>query len=186
MKHTLILLAFLLLNACDSYGQLTILGNLDNTLKEVSAAEYDQKRNFVWVIEDSGNKDKLYGISLKGHIIRSVHIENGKNHDWEDLTQDSEGNIYIGDFGNNDKKRDHYKILKIHDEDLDKESAEAEIIEFTLPKNQKAADFESFFIVNNSFYLFSKSDKNLRVFQVPNIAGKHTSTLTETYRLERR
>jgi sugar lactone lactonase YvrE len=29
-------------------------------------------------------------------------VENAENNDWEDITKDIHGNIYVGDFGNND------------------------------------------------------------------------------------
>lgn len=184
MKHIFIVISFFFLSACQSFGQLTIIADIDNSLKEVSAAEFDSKRNLIWVIEDAGNSNNLIGINLEGDIIHSIDVENCKNKDWEDLTQDLEGNIYIGDFGNNNKKRDSYKILKIKEEDLDKESSKAEIIEFKLPKKEKAADFESFFLMGKHFYLFSKDDKKVRVFKTPNVPGKHRAKLIEDYQLE--
>lgn len=184
MKYSYIVVTLFFLSACQSFGQLTILGDINNSLKEVSAAEFSAKKNLIWVIEDSGNKNNLYGLDFNGTILHDIDIENCKNQDWEDLTQDKEGNVYIGDFGNNNKKRDDYKILKIYEKDLDKESAKAEIIEFKLAKKEKAADFESFFILNENFYLFSKNDKKVRVFRVPNKIGKHKAVLTEEHRLE--
>ena len=39
---------------------------------------------------------------------------NALNIDWEDLTSDSIGNIYIGDFGDNKKERKTYVIYKVN------------------------------------------------------------------------
>jgi uncharacterized protein YdgA (DUF945 family) len=56
----------------------------------------------LWVIEDSGNANKIYGLNQtrKNITIRMLKI------DWEEITKDKEGNLYIGDFGNNENKED--------------------------------------------------------------------------------
>jgi sugar lactone lactonase YvrE len=40
-------------------------------------------------------------------------VENAENNDWEDITKDIHGNIYVGDFGNNDNDRQNLSILKL-------------------------------------------------------------------------
>lgn len=166
---------FLLLigTSCQSQGQLTIEADIINDLKEVSAAQLDLQSDIIWVIEDAGNEVNLIGLNAKGNPTRTIRINNAKNHDWEDLTSDKQGNIYIGDFGNNNEKRKIFKILKVKHADLFKDEAIAEVIEFTLPKKQGSKDFEAFFIYNNTFYIISKETKKFFVFKVPNVIGKH-------------
>ncbi len=168
-------LIFLLLisTSCQSAGKLKIEADITNGLKEVSAAELDLQSDIIWIIEDAGNKADLIGLNTKGKPTRTIRINNAKNHDWEDLTSDNQGNIYIGDFGNNNEKRKKFKILKVKYADLSKDEAIAEIIEFTLPKKQGSKDFEAFFIYNNTFYIISKETKKFCVFKVPNVIGKH-------------
>jgi hypothetical protein len=57
----------------------------------------------LWVIEDS-NANKIYGLNPKGKLEKSITIQNAENIDWEEITKDKEGNLYIGDFGNNENK----------------------------------------------------------------------------------
>ena len=102
---------------------------------------YDNCRS---TIEDSGNDSNLFGLDSSGKIVKKITITNASNIDWEDLTSDAQGNIYIGDFGNNNEKREHFRILKINHNDLDSETAEAEIIDFTVPKKKYSKDFEAF------------------------------------------
>lgn len=174
----------LIITACQSFGKLVFRGHITNSLSEVSAVEYVINSDLLWTIADSGNSNNLYGLSEKGHIVKSIDISNTKNIDWEDLTSDTKGNIYIGDFGNNNEKRKNFKIYKIKSSDLNKESAIAEIIEFTLPEKQKSKDFEAFLIYDNAFYIFSKEHKKFIVLKVPNKIGKHEAVISTTYKLE--
>ena len=176
-----LILLFFIVVACQSFGLLTIEASINNSLKEVSAAEFDLNSELIWVIEDAGNDNHLYGLNKKGHINRDIIISNAENLDWEELTSDANGNIYIGDFGNNNRKRKNFRILKIKHDDLIKSSVNAEIIEFTLPKDQESKDFESFFLLNNSFYLVSKEHKKFSVFMVPNVIGNHEAILRSSH-----
>lgn len=179
----LIFLLFIV-SSCQSTGQLKIESRIANELTEVSAAEIGQDSDIVWVIQDAGNSNNLIGLDQNGRITRNILISNAKNKDWEDLTSDSEGNIYIGDFGNNKKKRNTFKIYKVNHDDLNTDSANAEIIEFSLPKNQKSEDFESFFIYNNSFYIFSKEIKTFSVLKVKNSIRKQVAELHAEYKFK--
>ena len=178
-----LILLSIILCACQSFGLLTIEASMNNSLKEVSAAELDLNSGLIWVSEDSGNDNHRYGLDRKSNIKRDIVINNAENIDWEELTSDKIGNIYIGDFGNNNRKRKTFRILKIKHQDLTDSSANAEIIEFTLPKDQKSKDFESFFLFNNSFYVISKEHKEFHVFKLPNAVGKHEALLRSSYNL---
>ena len=111
MKKILLFFSFLSIS-CDT-GNLTVIADLPKSLDEISAAETIPNSNLLWVIEDAGNKNRLYGLNTNGKIIKEIKITNTKNKDWEDLASDSLGNIYIGDFGNNNKNRKVFTILKI-------------------------------------------------------------------------
>lgn len=179
-----LLLLFFIIVACQSFGLLTIEASINNSLKEVSAVELDLNSELFWVIEDAGNDNHLYGLDENGHIKRNITISNSKNRDWEELTSDPLGNLYIGDFGNNNEKRKTFRILKINQEDLNKDSAQAEFIEFTLPSKQDSKDFEAFFLYQNTFYIFSKETKKFIVLTVPNKVGKHAATIRSDFNFE--
>lgn len=170
--------------SCQSMGELKFIADIDNVLTEVSAVEVTRHSDFIWVIEDSGNSNNLYGLNVKGHIKRSITISNAKNEDWEDLTSDSEGNIYIGDFGNNKEERQSFQIYKVSHKDLDKSTTTAELIEFKLTKYQDSKDFEAFFLFNNIFYIFSKEKQKFVVLKVPNTAGTHVAEVHAHYTLK--
>ena len=165
-QQLLIILFFL--TSCDT-GKLTVIADLPNSLKEISAAETLPTSDLIWVIEDKGNKNNIYGLDTSGKIIKDIDVSNANNIDWEDLTSDSLGNLYIGDFGNNSKNRDDFTIYKVSN--FDNEKTTAERINFTLPKDMKSVDFEGFFFLNNYFYIFSKENKTskLTLSEMPNL-----------------
>lgn len=140
--------------------------SLPKALKEASACEISKSSTLIWTIEDNHNDNVLFGFNEKGELVKKIRITNVENNDWEDLTSDDEGNIYIGDFGNNDNERQNLAIYKINATDLGKDEAKAEsIVQFYYPeqtefppkKKDRIYDVESFFIHNNRFYLFTKS-----------------------------
>ena len=164
MKKLIFYFLFSVFFSCTNYGQLKVIADLSKQLKEVSGNEIDLDSELIWMINDGGNKERLYGVSTDGKIIKEIKVD-AKNHDWEDLTKDDKGNIYIGDFGNNQNRRKNLKILKIKKTDLDKGEVSVEKIKFEYPeqkeyppkRKQRFYDTESFFYWNNNFYIFTKS-----------------------------
>ena len=172
-----------LFSSCNT-GRLNNIADIDAELKESSALEIVTNSNLLWTIEDAGNKNNLYGLDLKGNIVKDIDISNTRNNDWEDLTSDEYGNIYIGDFGNNNKKRKKFSILKVSNLINKEDEALAEGIHFTLPKDVKPEDFEAFFLLNNTFYIFSKENKSSILLKVPNIVGSHVAKLVTDFNLD--
>ncbi len=178
-----VLFIILMLLSCDT-GKLTLIARLDHALDEASAIETVIGSPLLWTIEDAGNKNHIYGIDLKGNIIKNIDVRNAKNEDWEDLTSDTLGNLYIGDFGNNNRKRKHFTIYKIsHVKDLAQET-HAETIHFKLPKGIASEDFEAFFLLNQNFYIFSKENEKSLLLKVPNTLGTHIAQLVTDFNLK--
>ena len=181
MKSIFILV--LLLLSCNT-GDLNVIAEIDNDIEESSALEFVIGSDLLWTIEDAGNKNYLYGLNNKGKIKKKIKITNSKNIDWEDLTSDNSGNIYIGDFGNNSKNRKKFTIYKVKIDTLKTKKATAEKIHFTTPKDLKSEDYESFFLLNNSFYIFSKNQKKSFLLKVPNKIGSHKAKLVTKFKLD--
>ncbi|MBB5267275.1 hypothetical protein [Algibacter amylolyticus] len=191
--NKLLILFFLIISSCDT-GKLNIITDLPKTLNEVSGTETTQQTNLIWMLNDSGNKARIYGINKKGNIEKELKI-NAKNHDWEDLASDHVGNIYIGDFGNNQNKRTNLTILKVNAEDLEKDSKiDIERISFKYPKQDKFPpkkkqmffDCESFFYYKNSLYLFTKSRVRgdfgkTDLYKIPATPGHHVAEYINSF-----
>ncbi|WP_297802210.1 hypothetical protein [uncultured Polaribacter sp.] len=163
-----------------------MISDLSKTLEEVSGTEVVLNSKLVWMLNDGGNKSKIYGVSKKGKIVKVIKV-NAKNNDWEDLTSDEEGNLYIGDFGNNESRRKNLAILKVNLKDLSSsKKVEVEKIRFYYPNQtnfppktkQLFFDAESFFYHKNSFYIFTKSRVKSNfgktgLYRIPATKGNH-------------
>ena len=163
MKKGCYFFIFLLYIGCTNYGQLTVVTDLPKTLREVSGMEPVAGANSLWMLNDSGNSAKLYQVSTQGKILKEVVVK-AKNHDWEDLASDAEGNLYIADIGNNGNDRKNLVILKIKHQDLSgKKKVSVQKIQFSYPeqqqfpakKTQRVFDAESLFWFQENVYIFT-------------------------------
>lgn len=172
----------------------TDLIKLPKNLKEISGMTYVDGK--LWVIQDQGNKNKLYNLSADGKIIKTIVLKNLENNDWEALTSDSDGNIYVGDFGNNDNMRENLAIYKIKKDDLTKDEISdyetiqinyKDQVDFPPKKKNLLYDCESFFLKDGYFYLFTKNrsknfDGTSHIYKVANKPGKQTLDLKGTFK----
>lgn len=188
-------LIFLLLSNCAvHYGQLKYVEKLPNVLKEVSGVEHFQNSQYLWMMNDSGNDPEIFALDTLGKIQATFYI-NKKNRDWEDVTTDNQGNLYIGDFGNNANNRKNLEIYKFSTFDLDgKKNSVPEEIKFSFPNQKKFPpkkkdrhfDVESFFYHNGYLYLFTKSRTKKAygrtdLYKIPAITGKHKAEYINTF-----
>ncbi|GAA3617068.1 hypothetical protein Q4Q39_00540 [Flavivirga amylovorans] len=188
-----LLLVILLTVSCNPESQ-NVIADLPKTLHEVSGTEIVSNSDVIWMLNDSGNASKIYGLNRKGKIKKELKID-AKNHDWEDLTADKAGNLYIGDFGNNVNERKNLCVLKVNATDLkSSKKIDIERISFTYsnqkkfpPKKKKLYfDCEAFFHYNDSLYLFTKSRvKNdfgkTHLYKIPAKKGNHIAELISTF-----
>jgi len=178
--------------------ELKVEFSLPKKLKEVSGIALSKDKKTIWAIEDQGNKNRVYGLDMKGQQVADVLVENAENRDWEDITADTQGNIYIGDFGNNDNDRQDLAILKIGLQNTEQKTAKVlETIkfhyegqtEFPPKKSNWLYDCEAFVEMNGNFYLFTKNrskgfDGTFLVFQVPNREGDFEAKLIGKLKLD--
>lgn len=186
-----IAIGFMLLACQNSPETLTKLYSLPKKLKEVSGITYFPETNLIYTLEDRGNANTIYALNSEGKIAKTITITNATNVDWEDITKDKEGNLYIGDFGNNDNERRDLCIYKVANNELNTENAISEYkISFSYPeqkdfppqKTKMFFDVEGFFEYQNHFYLFTKNrskgfDGTAFLYKIPNKPGTHQAVL---------
>ncbi|MDZ7896748.1 MAG: hypothetical protein U5N85_01780 [Arcicella sp.] len=148
-------------------------------VNEGSGLVRSTKDSTLWTLNDGGGKTEIYEIDKKGKLLHTLPIPNSKNQDWEDISRDEKGNLFIGDFGNNENTRKDLMIYKFPENQPDK----LEKIKFhytdqkAFPPNKKDQNFdcEAFFALGDSLYLFSKNrgDKSVKLYAMPSRAGEY-------------
>ena len=188
MKKYIVFFSFSILYACSTKSQennFKEVFTLDKKHAEVSGMIFHQPTQKLWMLQDKGNPSELYVYSVDGTFENTVTVNNQENTDWEDLSQDTNGNIYIGNFGNNDNKRKDLRILKVNGSDLTSNSINIsqettfyyeDQTDFPPKKSNLLYDCEAFVATNDAFYLFTKNrskgfDGTFYVYKVPNKNG---------------
>lgn len=147
--------------------------------------------NRIWAQNDAGNTNELFCFDTTGNLVRSLLILNATNIDWEDLTRDDEGRIYINDAGNNDNSRTDLKIHRIPDpETIVGSVVEAETVNFIFedqyqfppPSTNLNYDIEAIAWKSDSLYLFTKNRSNpqngmCKMYRLPAAPGTYTAKL---------
>lgn len=165
MKNNILLLISCLIVGCTSNTNFVALADLPKELHEASGVQKMMGSDLLWMHNDSGNESYVYGIDIKGNMQRKVAVK-ATNTDWEDITSDAKGNLYIGDFGNNRNNRKNLVILKIKKEGLfTEDSVTVEKIKFSYPDQYKFPpkkehcffNAEALLYLENYLYVFTKS-----------------------------
>jgi hypothetical protein len=80
--------------------ELTGRFNLRDIPESSGIVKSQKHPGIFWVHNDSGNPPVLFAVRLDAAIVSSFRLA-VPNLDWEDMTLDDKGRLYIGDIGNN-------------------------------------------------------------------------------------
>lgn len=165
---------------------------LPKELREISGLEMLNDSILV-AINDGGNKPQLFFITTKGKILHTSYIRNVVNTDWEDLTVDNKGNLYIADVGNNLNKRKDLKVLKVNlAESFKRDTVNAGVISlqyddqtaFPTDETKMNFDCEAIYYQEDSLFLIAKNGSKpwngeAKIYAVPTVPGSYTAKTTD-------
>lgn len=163
----------------DGY-EITRIGELPTVVEESSGMVLASGKPSFWVHNDSGSPPEIYEVDLQGTLLSTLYVKGVRNVDWEDIARDDEGNLYIGDFGNNNSDRRDLAVYRINPRtaDVDRISFRyADQTAFPPVKTERNFDCEAMFFHRDSLYLFSKNwgtDDRVRMYVLPAQPGDYT------------
>ena len=175
--------------------QFSEVTNLPSILAESSGLETASSNEF-WSFNDSKGKAALYKFNAQGTLLHTLNISNATNIDWEDMTKDGQGNVYVGDFGNNDNERKDLVIYKIKSTDLkgNQLTVSAEKIAFKFPdqtafpppRSNRFYDIEAMFAKDAHLYMLIRDRSKpfvgkTRLYRVPGSPGDYTAEFLEEF-----
>jgi hypothetical protein len=98
-----------------------------------------QYPDIFWVHGDSGNSPTLHAIDRSGKTIARFLVRGGNNRDWEDIAIDDDGNLYVGDIGNNSFRLKRLTVYQVPEPDPRQGNGEVQI---TRAINYQYEEFE--------------------------------------------
>jgi hypothetical protein len=161
-------------------------------INEASALIKSSKHpGIFYTLCDANNPSYVFAIDQEGKLHATLQLVGVQNFDWEALTSDGAGNLFVGDMGNNLQRFRERTIYRIAEpEQLPKESPQTPIKvsitgtwKYTFPV--KPFDAESLFMDEEYFWIISKA-RNLgdtRLYRLPRSAEGKTTPLEETGKL---
>lgn len=142
-------------------------GTLDrNIVSELSGIIPALQSGEYWGICDSRNGAEIYRFSISGKILQRTQIRGCKNIDWEAITRDHTGNLYVGDIGDNNHKRDQYFIYQIKEPAEDMQSVDIQKKYTFRFSDGKPHNCEGFVLDGQKFYIFTKETHKKHPSQV--------------------
>jgi len=186
MKISFLIVSFFLITLFASAQKIQKVAKLPEIVTESSGLIIYNDSLFI-THNDSGDKPILYFFNKKGKLIHQVIVSNAKNIDWEDITKDDQGNIYIADIGNNSNQRKDITIYKLNGNKLLINNViSAESIEISYeeqsdfpPKDEQLNfDAEGLGFHNDSLWILTKCrtipfEGNTYIYKVPTKTGKY-------------
>jgi hypothetical protein len=90
------------------------LGRLDGAVLESSGLIASARHpGLLWTHGDSGTGNVLFGVRPSGELLTRVQIGGAPLRDWEDITADGEGHLWLSDLGNNVNDRQDLALVRI-------------------------------------------------------------------------
>ena len=142
--------------------------NLSDKVDESSGIVASRTHGGVfWTHEDNGLSNNLYAVDAKGDFLFKTDVAGSKNVDWEDITIDDDGYLYIADVGNNDNERKDLLVYKVREPDPTDPTSTATVakrIRFRYPTqtgfpapNDLNYDAEALFFADGTLYILTKN-----------------------------
>jgi hypothetical protein len=134
-------------------------------------------RGVFWAHGDSGNAPILYAIDERARTLAEIMVDGASSVDWEDITLDRRGNLYIGDMGNNGSDRRDLAIHVLREPDprvAGQRVRPLRTIRFHYPDQAPDSDVlnfdaEALFAVNDELFIATKhlADARTSLYRVP-------------------
>ncbi|MEA3208046.1 MAG: hypothetical protein QOE70_1103 [Chthoniobacter sp.] len=148
-------------------------------------------RNVFWTHNDGGGAKRqvLYAIDRDGNTRTTFSVTGSTFKDWEDIAIDDAGHLYLGDLGNNDRKRDTLAVYEIDEPNPNAGAGLASVKQKWRLKFPNAPfDCESLFIWKDYGYVISKVFDNAHAqifrFLLKESNGPLTLELVATTKIE--
>ncbi|OQP54353.1 hypothetical protein A4H97_23005 [Niastella yeongjuensis] len=146
----------------------------DPTLIEASGIA-DSKANpgYLWVEQDSGNPPDLTLLQHNGTVLKTIHLADAQNRDWEDIVLGGgpvpgKQYLYIAETGDNLLAYDDYTIYRLEEPKANVDTVRnVDRISFFYPDGSHNAEAILVDPDTNDIYIITKTDLHSKLFKLP-------------------
>jgi len=139
----------------------------------------------IWTHNDGGFQF-LFAINQAGDYFGAFQVVGGNLIDWEAISSDGEGNLYLADIGINGMERTHVAVHRVREPNPSDRYGNAEVSKtWYLRFPGVREDCESFFVLDGYGYLITKPRTNDQVtmFRYPLSSGGSSVLLEEVTKI---
>ena len=150
---------------------------LADVIDESSALVASQSApGIYWTLNDSGGRPEIYAVRDDGSLVGTVELSDARNVDWEAMTLDGAGNLWIGDTGNNGNRRRDLGLYVVPEPaPTDARATGVRFVPIRYPEQRKYPpdarnfDAEALFADGETIYLLTKhrSDTYTVLYRLP-------------------
>ncbi len=140
----------------------------------VASRQFD---GVYWTLNDSGNPAVLYATKRNGELIQEIKVRGTRNFDWEALSIDDKGQLWIGDIGNNSRMRFDLNVSVVKEPNPFTETETEIIAKYPYKYPDKNVDAEGLFIVNGIPYIVSKEQSTAVLHRFPALKANEKQVL---------
>lgn len=176
----------------DRFEKPKVLGIIkSNDIEESSGLVASRcNEDIFWTHNDSGNENFIYALNKKAELVGTWQVLGAKNMDWEDIatlkSKNGECFLYIGDIGNNSRKRGELTVYKVKEPKISDNKSQllstekAEAINFTYPQLRRDAETLMIHPETEDIYILTKRFSGAAgVYKLSNYNVGQTNTLEQ-------
>ena len=157
---------------------------VDRSIREPSGLTASPHHPGVfWIHGDSGTGNWLFAIDRNGSKLARLRVKGAENVDWEDITHDDRGNLWIGDIGNNESDRRDLVVHRVPEPDPHADIDEVRVdlsVPFSYPEQtefgEKHGNFDSESLLwwDGQLWLLTKhrGDDLTHLYRFPSLDGE--------------
>ena len=140
----------------------------------VASRQFD---GVYWTLNDSGNPSVLYATKRNGELIQEIKVRGTRNFDWEALSIDDKGQLWIGDIGNNSRMRFDLNVSVVKEPNPFTETETEVIAKYPYKYPDNNVDAEGLFISNGIPYIVSKEQSTAVLYRFPALKANEKQVL---------